>query len=105
MLLYRGEAWHRLRNEDFSQVDLEHHSETLVGLIQATMRRDPAERLTIAEVCEHPVVSHARVKMETMRAELSERGMSVWGASPLAGVPEGFLEEILGEEGAMDTSA
>lgn len=99
----RGEAWHRLRNEDFSQVDLEYHSSTLVELIRQMMRTDPTQRLTIAEVESHPSVGRARAQMEVLRLELSTEG-NTWRASPLASVAPGFLEEILGID-LMDTSS
>lgn len=101
--VFRGEAWHRLRNEDFSQVDLEHHSQALVDLIRQMMRNDPRLRFTSAEVYFYPPVSRARDQMDRMRSKLHAQGKSLWGASPLASVPEGFLREIL-EENEMDTS-
>lgn len=101
----RGEGWQRLRREDFSQVDLEEDSPELAGLILAMMRTDPALRVSAAEVCAHPVVRRAAEAMEAMRSGLRAEGLSTWGASPLAGVPPGFLDAILcREEGAMDTS-
>lgn len=103
-LFYRGDGWQRLRREDFSQVDLEDSPE-LLELIRRMMRTDPAMRLTIEDVCAHPVVTRARETMDAMRAALSSAGESTWLASPLAKVPVGFLEDILDcEEGAMDTS-
>ncbi|KAF9526670.1 hypothetical protein CPB83DRAFT_857597 [Crepidotus variabilis] len=98
----QGEAWHRLRNEDFSQVDLDDDSDKLVKLIQQMMRRDPSLRLTIAEVWSHPPVRRARERMETKRAELASQGKSLWGSSPLASVPSDFLDDIL--DMSMDTS-
>jgi len=100
----QGEAWHRLRNEDFSQVDLEHHSQALVDLIRQMMRTDPTQRLTSAEVESYPPVGRARAQMEDLRLELSAQGKNIWGASPLASVPPGFLEEVLGTD-SMDTSS
>jgi mitosis inhibitor protein kinase SWE1 len=90
----RGEAWHRLRNEDFSQVHLE-HSQALVDLIQQMMRTDPTQRLTSAEVEFYPPICRARARMEVLRVELSAQNKNIWGASPLASVPPGFLEDIL----------
>ena len=90
----RGEGWQRLRREDFSQVDLEANSPELVELIRNMMRTDPGKRLTMAQVCAHPVVRRAREKMEALHEEL--KGSSTWGASPLASVGSGFLDEILG---------
>ena len=101
-VLFRGEAWHRLRNEDFSQVDLRHYSKTLVDLIGQMMRTEPRERLKSSEVEWYPAVERARAGMERQRLELRKEGKNMWGGSPLASVPAGFLEEILGEN--MDTS-
>ncbi|KAF8161235.1 hypothetical protein B0H34DRAFT_700064 [Crassisporium funariophilum] len=105
----QGEAWHRLRREDFSQVDLDDSPE-LLDIIQQMMRTDPGLRMSVKEVCEHPVVRRARGVMERRLEEARMSGGSVFAASPLASVPSGFLEEILdratsvGDEGAMDTS-
>jgi mitosis inhibitor protein kinase SWE1 len=92
--LTRGEAWHRLRREDFSQVDLERSPE-LLRLIQHMMRRDPTLRIDIHAVYGHPVVARARARMEQMYSAARAAGSSVFVASPLASVAEGFLEEIL----------
>lgn len=60
------------------------------------MRTDPGKRLTMRQVCAHPVVRRAREKMEILHDELKREGRSTWGASPLASVGSGFLQEILG---------
>ncbi|KAF8897090.1 hypothetical protein CPB84DRAFT_1710099 [Gymnopilus junonius] len=102
----QGEGWQRLRREDFSQVDLDEVSPELVDLIYNMMRTDPAKRLTVVEICAHQVVRRAREEMTWMEKELRRAGKSTWGASPLASVPDGFLERILGrEEDGMDTGA
>lgn len=109
----RGEAWHRLRREDFSQVELEEESEELVGLIKQMMRTDPASRITARGIYEHSVVARARAAMEKMMDDARRDGRSEFVGSPLASVPEGFLEEILGRawmrtgggEWEMDMSA
>ena len=101
LLLYlcRGEAWHRLRHDDFAQVDFVGVSHELVELIKHMMRSDPALRVEAGLVAAHPVVTRARALMETLR---EERG-AVFGASPLASVGEGWLEEILNrDEDIMD---
>ncbi|KAK7053428.1 mitosis inhibitor protein kinase swe1 [Paramarasmius palmivorus] len=90
----QGEAWHSLRREDFSQVDLEESPE-LLQLIRGMMRTDPGLRLRIEDVYAHPVVSRARLKMEQMYEIAIKNGSSVFAASPLASVSAGFLEEIL----------
>ena len=95
--VYRGEAWHRLRREDFSQVQFEASSE-LWELLKSMMRAAPALRIGIALVDTHPVVVRARRAMERMRTMYG----SVFGASPLGAVPPGFLTEILDHENRFD---
>ena len=95
--LNRGEAWHRLRREDFSQVQFEASSE-LWELLKSMMRAAPALRIGIALVDTHPVVVRARRAMERMRSQYG----SVFGASPLGAVSDGFLDEILGRGGLGD---
>ncbi|KAG7098718.1 hypothetical protein E1B28_000631 [Marasmius oreades] len=90
----QGEAWHSLRREDFSQVDLDDSPE-LLGLIHGMMRTEPSQRLTTEEVYEHPVVSRARIKMEQVYETAVKNGSPVFAASPLASVSAGFLKEIL----------
>ncbi|KAG7443544.1 kinase-like protein [Guyanagaster necrorhizus] len=103
----QGEPWHRLRREDFSQVDLDDSPE-LLELIQQMMRTDPALRIGIQAIYSHPVVSRARMNMEMLYNVAARDGTSLFAASPLASVSSDFLEEILGHsvgwEGAMDLS-
>lgn len=105
----QGEAWHRLRREDFSQVDLEEESGELVELIRQMMRADPVSRISARGIYDHPVVARARATMEKMMGDARRDGKSEFAGSPLASVPPGFLEEILGRrrEGSweMDMSA
>jgi mitosis inhibitor protein kinase SWE1 len=75
------------------------------------MRTDPGLRVDIGRICAHPVIARARAGMEEMlvgarAGGAGVRGAALFGASPLARVPEGFLEGILGrgDEGAMDVS-
>ncbi|TFK83778.1 hypothetical protein K466DRAFT_497790 [Polyporus arcularius HHB13444] len=90
----QGEAWHRLRCEDYSQVELEASPE-LWELLRSMMRAAPALRIGMALVDTHPVVVRARQAMERMRFQYG----SVFGASPLGAVPDGFLDEILARGG------
>ncbi|KAI6110576.1 hypothetical protein EDD16DRAFT_1610607 [Pisolithus croceorrhizus] len=99
----QGEGWHRLRQEDFSQIDLSGLSAELTELIRSMMRMDPGKRVDVQMVYDHPVVARARTAMERARSEALARGESTFAASPLAGVGEGFLDEILMGE-AMDMS-
>lgn len=91
----RGDGWHRLRQEDFSQVDLDASPE-LFDLIKSMMRADPAARADIERVHSHPVICRARLAMERMHSEAKATGSSLFEASPLASVPDTFLEEIIG---------
>ncbi|KAI3618646.1 other wee protein kinase [Moniliophthora roreri] len=79
----QGEAWHSLRREDFSQVDLGESPE-LLRLIRGMMRTDPSLRLKIEDVYAHPVVSRTRLKMEQMYDMAIKNGSSLFAASPLA---------------------
>ncbi|KAK7005642.1 kinase-like domain-containing protein [Favolaschia claudopus] len=88
----QGEAWLRLRREDYSQID---ESVTdmpeLSELIQQMMRCDPEMRVEVEDVCGHPVVARARAWME----ERDE--------APLAAPSRGFVCDILGRmEGEED---
>ncbi|EIN11277.1 hypothetical protein PUNSTDRAFT_131444 [Punctularia strigosozonata HHB-11173 SS5] len=100
----QGEPWQRLRQEDFSQVDLDESPE-LLGVIKGMMRTDPALRVTARTVWAHPVVARARAAMARTREEARRKGASLFAASPLAGDPEGFLEAILGAGGRRTAEA
>jgi mitosis inhibitor protein kinase SWE1 len=104
----RGEPWHRLRQDDLSQVDLPPDtSPELRGLIVSLLRSNPAARITSGEVRGHPVVVRTRAAMERLMEEAQRAGESPFAASPLAGVPGGFLAEVLGHDpgDAMDVGA
>ncbi|KAJ7045667.1 kinase-like domain-containing protein [Mycena alexandri] len=60
----QGEAWLRLRREDYSQVELDDMPE-LFGLIRGMMRTAPAQRLAVEGICGHPIVARAREWMNT----------------------------------------
>jgi mitosis inhibitor protein kinase SWE1 len=109
--IYRGDAWHQLRQENFPpQVDLDNSPE-LLNLIKSMMQTDPALRVSLQVIRAHPVVSRARAAMEQTLADATMIGSTVFAASPLASVPKTFLEDILGhppvpisDDGAMDLS-
>jgi mitosis inhibitor protein kinase SWE1 len=110
ILFCRGDAWHQLRQEDFSQIDLDGSPE-LLALIKNMMRTNPAQRVDMRAICAHPVISRARSEMARTFAQAKASGSSLFAASPLAGVPDNFLETILGhamgiipDDGAMDLS-
>ncbi|KAI0073368.1 hypothetical protein K474DRAFT_1710756 [Panus rudis PR-1116 ss-1] len=96
----QGESWHRLRHEDFAQVDFTDVSQDLIEVIRNMMRSDPSLRLEAGLVTAHPIVMRARAHMEELR---SLRG-PVFGASPLSSVGEGWLEMYrLERDDEMDT--
>ena len=103
----RGEPWHRLRQNDLSQVDLPTEtSPELRGLLASLLRSNPAARITSGEVRVHPVVVRTRAAMERLMEEAQRAGEPPFAASPLAGVPGGFLLEVLHDPGdAMDVGA
>ena len=105
LCLFRGDAWHRLRQEDFSQVNIDDSPE-LMHVIKEMMRTEPSLRMSAHAICSHPIVSRARMIMEKTYVAAKTFGTNMFAVSPLAGVEEGFLDEILGrrisENGSMD---
>lgn len=77
-------------------------------MIKQMMRTDPGLRIDVDAVCNHPVVSRARAIMEYVYDAAKRNGTSLFAASPLGSVHEGFLAEILShdtrESIAMDVS-
>ncbi|KAF9501834.1 hypothetical protein BDN71DRAFT_1438533 [Pleurotus eryngii] len=90
----QGDAWHQLRQEDFSLVDLDDSPE-LLGLLRSMMRTNPESRVSAQDVFEHPVVARARRMMENMMNDSLRKGLGAFRASPLGSVDEGFLADIL----------
>lgn len=107
MIPYRGELWHKLREEDFSPVEgVEECSSALISLIASMMRKNASQRPSANNIFHHPVISRARTRMQQALDELHQLGArpeDLFRASPLAGTNEGFLDEILGRDSeAMD---
>lgn len=73
-----GIAWHALRSNDFTVVDLSPLSPALADLITSCMAMDPTRRPTITDIVCHPVIQRARS-----------------GSPALAPQPKGWLEAIL----------
>ncbi|KAI9453165.1 hypothetical protein BJY52DRAFT_1225770 [Lactarius psammicola] len=91
-----GEPWHRLRHDDLSPADLPTDtSPELRALIATLLCANPKARIDSAAVCAHPVVTRTRAAMERLLEEALRAGERPFAASPLAGVPAGFLEEVL----------
>lgn len=61
--MIRGESWQKLRNHDFSDVDLTGLTPTLVDMITRLMNPEPSRRPLIDQVCGHEVVLRTRSMM------------------------------------------
>lgn len=59
------------------------------------MQSNPETRLTVEDVYTHHIVQRAREAMADKLAAAIETGTPVFGASPLGGEPEGYLEDVL----------
>ena len=106
LFLLRGEPWHRLRHDDLSPADLSTDtSPELRALIAALLSANPEARIDSAAVCAHPVVARTRAAMERLLEESLRAGERPFAASPLAGVPAGFLEEVLSHRREATTVA
>ncbi|KIY66867.1 hypothetical protein CYLTODRAFT_398044 [Cylindrobasidium torrendii FP15055 ss-10] len=97
----QGHDWHRLRRGDFSQIDFVGSAE-LLEIIQMMMRYDPVQRLSARDVYDHRVVYRARSHMEEIHRRAKLEGTSVFAASALATVEDGFLDHILERDVSMD---
>ncbi|PWN34191.1 kinase-like protein, partial [Meira miltonrushii] len=51
-----GEPWHKIRNDDFSDVDLSAFSISLVNVIKSLLRSNPEARPNLNELRQHPVL-------------------------------------------------
>lgn len=123
--IYRGEPWHRLRSQDFSDIDLSGLSSTLLDLIFSLLSSNPSDRPAIEAVWAHDVVRRTRSVMRR-NITAASRGRSSTGvdgdsgtagendnqddkvalyrASAFGSEPPTFLAEILGEPELMDVS-
>ncbi|OCB88390.1 hypothetical protein A7U60_g4431 [Sanghuangporus baumii] len=103
----QGDPWHRLREQDFSQVEgFTDCSAALQHLIMWMMSKDPSARPTAAEIYSHPVISRAREQMDTLldvlRAQEGSQPEVLFKASPLASVDDSFLSDILVDHAPVD---
>ncbi|PWN51402.1 hypothetical protein IE53DRAFT_51846 [Violaceomyces palustris] len=58
-----GEPWQKLRNDDFSDLDLSFLSPTMLRMIEKLLNSKPQERPTIEEIDGHPVLDVVRSRM------------------------------------------
>lgn len=74
-----GPAWHKLRSNDFSDVELSRQSHELVVLIQGMLEKSPNQRLTIDDVAQQPVVARL---MSMLDASLRIEDRMATGSTP-----------------------
>ena len=100
-----GPAWHALREDDFSVVDLSPISPALADLIMSCMSSDPLRRPTIDQMVQHPVIVRARSGREALAPEARDWIIQILGGGFALPVPpaqricETFEEE---EEGDIE---
>ncbi|KAG8964483.1 hypothetical protein FRC03_001734 [Tulasnella sp. 419] len=95
-----GDAWHRLRNEDFSEVTLAGLSPTIVTLVTTMMATDPLRRPTIEAVLSHPSVTRTLAIMKHNRDAAKDKAFR---ASAFVSEPPTFLETVLGNDAFVKT--
>ncbi|QRV79083.1 mitosis inhibitor kinase SWE1 [Ceratobasidium sp. AG-Ba] len=98
-----GEPWHKLRNDDFSDVDLEGFSPELISIISSMMRRDASQRPSMSLVCAHECIVRTESIMTRAIEQARASSTNVFRASPFGSEGPAFLEEVLGR-GQMDMS-
>lgn len=85
-----GPAWHSLRTDDFTVVDLSPLSPALADLITHCMASDPTSRPTSKDVVNHPVIQRARTGGAALAPESKE-----WLGNVLGGfgyMPQNVVE-------------
>lgn len=85
----RGDAWHRLRRDQFEQIDFSQVSTELAELLKNMMRSDPARRIDAIGIYDHPIMTEVRLAMD--RAREARPGFK---GSALSGERDGWVDEI-----------
>ncbi|KAG9012704.1 hypothetical protein FRB93_001257 [Tulasnella sp. JGI-2019a] len=94
-----GDAWHRLRHDDFEEVPLDGFSSTLVSFITTMlMASDPKKRPSVARIQAMEPIARTRAIMKRNRLEVKEDSGKMFRASAFVTEPPSFLEEVLGTE-------
>lgn len=101
-----GPAWHKLRSNDFSDVDLSYLSYELTILLQSMLEKSPDQRAAIDDIISHPILARlgealeTSMRIEDMSAERRTIGevVDLEEERPLAGAilpeQEGFLFDL-----------
>ena len=96
-----GPAWHALREDDFSVVDLSPISPALADLIMSCMSSDPESRPTIEQMVQHPVIVRARGGREALAPEAKDWIVQILGGGfmmPLSAQQRQRTCEVFEEE-------
>ncbi|KAF8757182.1 Protein tyrosine kinase [Rhizoctonia solani] len=94
-----GEPWHKLRNDDLSDVELDGFSPEIVDFIATMMRRDASRRPTMKDACDHGCITRTHTLMMRAIENAKKPGAGptdVFRASPFGSEGPAFLEEVLG---------
>lgn len=89
-----GLPWHKLRSDDYSDVNFDGTTPQLIGLIQGLLKSDHEERLSAAQALQTPVLLelHHRFEHGNLHPALVEEDA-------------GFVEDLLKDgEAAADTA-
>lgn len=98
-----GLAWRKLRENDFSDVEMGRLSDELVNVIAHLLDAEPTTRTTVTELCAHPILS----KLATLRAvgqqleddgqDLSNPDLPMCARGAVIDESPSFLSDILSE--------
>ena len=83
-----GQAWHSLRSDDFSVVDLSPLSPALTDLITSCMAANPDCRPKVEHIVHHPVVIRTRSGREALAPESKDWIVHVLGGGFTVPVPQ-----------------
>lgn len=106
-----GPAWHKLRSNDLSDVDLSKLSHELVVLITSLLQHAPEDRSSTTEIVHHPVVERLSTLLEqSIQIENRSNGSGSDGLleRPLLGAilpqADSFLYDLFSSVYSYETS-
>ena len=104
-----GPAWHKLRSNDLSDVDLSKLSHELVVLIISLLQHSPEDRASMNEIVRHPVVERLSNLLEqSIQIENRSAGLEEMEERPLLGAilpqADSFLYDLFSSVYSYETS-
>lgn len=104
-----GPAWHKLRSNDLSDVDLSKLSHELVLLITSLLQHSPEDRASMKEIVRHPVVARLASLLEaSILIENRSSGVEEEVERPLLGAilpqADSFLYDLFSSVYSYETS-